>query len=98
MAVSFLSPMLAGSALAGVVFGLYLGESAIGLIDPIHFQGPAIHPRDRGVAVDSGARSQPALAYGDLYGWEEGQAAFALDCGNCESLPPAIEAASLRMP
>jgi len=82
----FTLPALGGSLLASVAIGIALGESAVGLIDPIHFQGPAVHPRDRGAAIDPNrVRPRPA-AYGDLYGWEEGHAARAADCGDCPAL------------
>jgi len=79
-------PMLGGSLLAAVALGVHLGESSVGLIHPIHFQGPALHPRDRGAAIDETRLPPRAPAYGELYGWEQGEAARAADCGNCEAL------------
>ena len=49
------------AARRGVV-GVQLGESAIAEIDPIHFQGAAVHPRDRGAAIDPATRSRRAQA------------------------------------
>lgn len=79
-------PVLGGSLLAAVALGVHLGESSVGLIHPIHFQGPALHPRDRGAAIDESRLPPPAPAYGELYGWEAGTAARAADCGDCEAL------------
>jgi hypothetical protein len=59
---------------AACAFGVHLGQSAISQINPIHFQGAAVHPRDRGAAVPELLESQ-AVAFSDHYGWEEGQAA-----------------------
>lgn len=66
--------------------GVYLGESSIGLIKPVYFQGPAIHPRDRGAALDPNAIRAREPAFSDLYGWVEGDAALVRDCGDCEAL------------
>lgn len=80
-------PALGGALLAAVAVGIHLGESSIGLINPIYFQGPAIHPKDRGAAIDEAALQAPRPArYDQLYGWEEGQVARAADCGDCEAL------------
>ena len=82
----FTLPAVGGALFAAVAIGIHLGESAIGLIDPVHMQGPAIHPRDRGAAIDENRIRPRAPAYGELYGWEEGEAARAADCGDCEAL------------
>jgi hypothetical protein len=80
-------PLLGGSLLAAAAVGLHLGESAVGLINPIHFQGPAIHPRARGAAIEEPLLTQrPQTAYAELYGWDEGETARAEDCGDCEAL------------
>ena len=96
----FTLPALGGALLGAVVLGIHLGESAVGLIDPIHFQGPAVHPRDRGAAIDETALSAPQRTpYHELYGWEEGRLARAADCGDCEALRARglkPEAAGLR--
>ena len=45
-------PVLGVSILAAVAAGIHLGESAVASINPIYFQGPALHPRDRGAAIE----------------------------------------------
>ena len=76
-----------GTALAvAVVTGIHLGESSIGLINPIYFQGPALHPRERGVAIDETQVRPAQPSYAQLYGWEQGEAARAEDCGDCEAI------------
>ena len=71
--------ILGGSLFAATAIGVHLGESSVGLINPIHFQGPALHPRERGVAIDESNLRQPVrTSYRDLYGWDEGRAAQAL--------------------
>ena len=79
-------PILGGSLLFAVAMGIHLGESSIGQINPIYFQEPPLHPRDRGAAIDETRLHQAQPAYADLYGWEQGHAALAADCGNCEAL------------
>ena len=79
-------PILGGSLLAATALGIHLGESSVGLINPIYFQGPAVHPRDRGAAIDESRLPPRTPAYGELYGWESGSAARAADCGDCEAL------------
>lgn len=86
MAVPFLTPALAGSILAAVVVGVHLGESSINLIHPVHFKGPAVHPRMRGAAIDERVQTARAPLYSDLYGWEEGARMRAADCGDCDAL------------
>jgi hypothetical protein len=82
----FSLPILGASLLGAVVVGLHLGESSIGLINPIYFQAPPLHPRERGAAIDEASLQQRGPAYSQLYGWEQGYAARAADCGNCEAL------------
>ena len=79
----FTLPILGASLLAAVAFGVHLGESSIGLIKPIYFQDPPLHPRDRGAAIDEARlhRSPPATVA--LYGWEQGYSARAMDCRDC---------------
>ena len=80
-------PALAASLLTAIVLGIHLGESSVGLINPVYFQGPALHPRDRGAAIDPATLPTPrAPAYADLYGWDEGRTAVLADCGNCQAL------------
>lgn len=82
----FTFPALGGALLAAAAIGVHLGESSIDLINPIYFQGPAVHPRDRGVALDERSLPSRPPAYGELYGWAEGGAARAADCGDCDAL------------
>lgn len=82
----FTLPALGSALIAAVVAGIHLGESSIGLINPIYFQGPAVHPRERGAALDENAVRPRQATYAQLYGWEQGQAARAEDCGDCEAL------------
>lgn len=79
-------PALAASLLLAVIVGLQLGQSSVSLINPIYYQAPPLHPRDRGAAIDERALASARPAYAELYGWEEGYAARAADCGNCEAL------------
>jgi hypothetical protein len=86
MAGSSTLPILGASLLLAVAGGIQLGESAIDMINPIHFQGPAIHPRDRGAAIEE-TRLRPAEpAFASLYGWDEGNSARAGDCDGCEAV------------
>jgi hypothetical protein len=86
MAVPFLTPALAGSILAAVVVGVHLGESSVNLIHPVHFKGPAVHPRLRGAAIEEPGPVAREPVYSDLYGWEEGLRMRAADCGDCDAL------------
>ena len=80
----FTWPVLGGSLIAAVAFGIHLGESSIGLINPIYFQAPPLHPRERGAAIDESTLQQRTPdPYAGLYGWEQGQTALAEDCGDC---------------
>ena len=80
-------PVVGASLLGAVVAGLHLGQSSVGLINPIYYQAPPLHPRLRGAAIDESTLSRtPEPAYAQLYGWEQGHAARAADCGNCEAL------------
>ena len=72
--------------LAAGAFGVHVGESAIGQINPLYYQGAAVHPRDRGVVVDEAALVEQGPRFAELYGWEEGRAARNADCINCEAL------------
>ena len=83
----FSLPVMGGSLLAAVIVGLQLGQSSVSLINPIYYQAPPLHPRLRGAAIDERSLDRtPEPAYGQLYGWEQGYAARAADCGNCEAL------------
>ena len=83
---SFTLPALGAALLVAAGTGVHLGQSAIDLIDPVHFQGPAVHPRDRGAAIDEAQRAPRAPAFASHYGWEEGNEARAADCGGCDAL------------
>ena len=77
---------LAAVIIAGAAFGIHLGDSAISQINPLYFQGPAVHPRDRGAEVDANPIDSSAPRYAELYGWAEGQEARAADCADCPAL------------
>lgn len=81
MSSLFAWPLLGASLLAGAALGLHLGESTIGLIDPVHKRGPALDPRAWEPQV-----AGPGRSYSDLYGWDEGRMALADDCGDCAAL------------
>ncbi len=72
------------AAVVAAIIGVQLGESAIAGINPIHFQGEAVHPRDRGAAVDP-ATIPPArqASYYEAYGWDAGNAARLSECAGC---------------
>ncbi|HEX8642453.1 MAG TPA: hypothetical protein VF702_00910 [Allosphingosinicella sp.] len=72
--------------LAAGAFGLHVGQSAIGQINPLYFQGAATHPRDRGVVVDEAALLERGPRFADAYGWAQGAAARSADCIDCEAL------------
>ena len=83
----YLLPIGVG-ALVASIFGVQLGNSTISAIKPEFFLGPAVHPRDRGVAVDPReieARRLARLqsAYDSLYGWDEGNRSLRLACIDC---------------
>jgi hypothetical protein len=78
-------PAYGALLLAAAAFGVHFGQSAIEQINPIYFQGAAVHPRDRGAAVDGALQAQP-VRFSDHYGWEEGQAARSADCVDCQAL------------
>jgi len=91
-------PALGASILVAVAGGVHLGESTVGMINPVHFQGPAIHPRDRGAAVDE-AQIRPAEAsFGSLYGWDQGRSALIEDCGGCDALTARDSFVELQEP
>ncbi len=79
----------AGGVLA-VIFGVSLGNSAISQINPFYFQGAAVHPRDRGAALDPNAPTVIPNRYEQLYGFAQGQQARAIDCVGCTFAPPAM--------
>jgi hypothetical protein len=83
----------------GVFAGIQLGNSAIADINPVHYRGAVLHPRERGAAVPE-QRVRPAEPrYAALYGWDEGRAALAAErdgFGELEASPPPIAAAPRR--
>lgn len=84
---------LGGATAAAAVLGLHLGQAAVSEIDPIYYQGPAIHPRDRGAAIEeSWEPQQPQTLFASLYGWAEGQAARAEECSDCAPGHPSYHA------
>jgi hypothetical protein len=82
----FTFPLLGASILVAVTGGIQLGESTIGLIDPVHFQGPAIHPRERGAAIDESQIRPVEPGFASFYGWDEAEKARLQDCGGCEAI------------
>jgi hypothetical protein len=70
-----------GALALSIGIGVQLGESAVGEIDPVYFQGAALHPRDRGAAIDPNAQPPLQSAYAQAYGWAEGNAARLAESG-----------------
>src|SRR5437763_15974560 len=67
-------PSMIGIALA-VGIGVQMGESAIGAINPIHFQGAAPPVQ----AIDPNAAPPTESAFLQPYGWDQGNAARQAD-------------------
>jgi hypothetical protein len=85
-------PSMIGIALA-VGIGVQMGESAIGEINPIHFQGAAPPVR----AIDPAALPPPATsAYAQAYGWEQGNAARQADGGSFQDFDYVPQPAMLQ--
>lgn len=81
-----------------MMIGVSLGNSAISQINPIHFQGAALHPRDRGAAVDPNRPAVIANNYEQLYGWSQGFQARTAECPGCSferPAEPAVRVASV---
>ena len=78
---AFASLVVAAGAL-----GVHLGQAAIDDINPLYFQGAAVHPRDRGAEVTELSGELRAPSYAQAYGWQQGQAALSADCGDCAAL------------
>jgi hypothetical protein len=78
---AFASLIVAAGAL-----GVHLGQAAIDDINPLYFQGAAVHPRDRGAEVSELSLQPQPATFAQLYGWEQGQAARTADCGDCAAL------------
>jgi hypothetical protein len=70
-----------GALALSVGIGVQLGESAIGEIDPVHFRGAPVHPRDRGAAIDPNEQPPLQSAFAQAYGWTEGNAARLAESG-----------------
>ena len=77
------SAIAAVALLGAVLAGIRLGNSAIGDINPVHFRGAPVHPRDRGAAVSEQVPRASEPAYATLYGWDEGREARAEACPGC---------------
>lgn len=90
-------PVIAVSAFGAIMLGLFLGNGAISQINPVYFQGAAVHPRDRGAAIDPNSIPPVAPAYGAMYGFDEGRAARLEACQDCLVRPP-VEYASYAAP
>ncbi len=81
-------PALGALTIAAAAFGVHLGESSVAEINPSYYRGPAVHPRDRGVAVEEGAYGRSVPRFAAHYSWADGRAARAEDCGDCEAVAP----------
>ena len=79
-------PAFGALLISAAALGVHMGQSAVGGINPLYFQGPAVHPRDRGVVVDESALVEQGPRFAQLYGWEQGLAARDADCVNCDAL------------
>ncbi|HEX8216818.1 MAG TPA: hypothetical protein VF577_05070 [Allosphingosinicella sp.] len=77
---------LGGAVLVAAAGGIVLGESAVDEINPLYYRGAAVHPRDRGAAVEEPALAPTRGRFADHYGWEEGHAARSIDCNGCDAL------------
>jgi hypothetical protein len=86
MAHPLILPAVGASLILALAGGIKLGESTVSMINPIHFQGPAIHPRDRGAAIDERQLRDAEPSFASLYGWDQGRHARAEDCGGCEAV------------
>lgn len=86
---------LGGGGVLAVIVGISLGNGAISQIDPLYFQGAALHPRDRGAAVDPTRPTVIANTYAHLYGFAEGRNARSMECPGCSFARPGV--AGLQM-
>lgn len=85
------------AVVVGASLGVHLGNSTISAIKPNLFLGAAVHPRDRGAAIDPREIEARRLArrqasYDRLYGWDEGNRALRLACSHCGGDPPRMAA------
>lgn len=95
-------PQTIAMGLAGVfgamMLGISLGNSALSQINPIYFQGAAIHPRDRGAAIDPNRPTVIPNTYEQLYGWSQGAQARLAECPGCtfeRPVAPPVQVASV---
>jgi len=84
-------PSMIGIALA-VGLGVQMGESAIGSIDPIHFQGAAARPQ----GIDPNVQPPAQSAFAQAYGWEQGNAARLADSGTFQDFNYLPQPASVQ--
>lgn len=88
-------------ALAGgfgaMMLGVALGNSALSQINPIYFQGAALHPRDRGAAIDPNRPTVIPNTYTQFYGWNQGAQARAAACPGCTFERPVALPAEVRI-
>jgi hypothetical protein len=80
---------MGGAVLVAALIGIQLGESAVGQINPVYFQGAAVHPRDRGAAIDPNALPPAESRFANAYDWGDGNAARAADRVNVAPGTPA---------
>lgn len=80
------APLLGAVLIGAAGIGAHMGETAIANIKPLYFQGEAVHPRDRGAAIDPSLLPAQGPRYSDHYGWAQGAAARLADCGDCAAL------------
>lgn len=75
-----------GGVLLAVLIGVNLGNATVEGIDPSYFRAPET-PRLRQAVLDevpAAPLSRRLPSYDELYGWDEGAAALAAECGaNC---------------
>lgn len=74
---------LAAGLIVAIFAGVNLGNATVEGINPIHLQ-PRTPPRLRTPVMDEASPAPLARRlpnYSELYGWDEGQAAIAADCG-----------------
>lgn len=93
-------PQFGLAAFVAVALGIHLGESTVDSIKPTFFQGPAVHPRERGAALDpreleARRLARQAAAYSEYYSWNDGEMALRLACANCG---PVVSSAYLYNP
>jgi hypothetical protein len=87
--------MMAGLVLTGTLSGVYLGNSAVNEINPAHFRGPAIHPRDRGVAVDPNQYVERSAFAGAIW-YRDKPRVDGLDCLECDVFRLSLRSAGVK--